>query len=134
MELTHRPALERPLGPVLLLFLGSCVLFAGSLAALSWTYLPYDLLERYTPEERFLVWEGVVWLFALLFTFMGVSAILEVAGLRVREAGAELVHRLRSFHGGSVLENGPAIAPWWMLTCGSLLMVIGTAARYWMAP
>ena len=113
-------------------FFGSALAFGGGLSYLAWSRLPYEELERFTREEEFIVWEGVVWLFALLLTFLGASIILERAGWNLSKAVKDL---RRSFGDeGGVTALRPDVVPWWMLTAGMILMIIGFLARVILAP
>ena len=110
--------------------LGSALLFASLLALLAWELLPYEKLERFTPEQQFLAWEGVVWMVALMFTFLGISIIVENVGWRLTEAWEEL-RRSLSVRGR---DGRSAVVPWWMLAAGMVLMLIGTVVRLTLAP
>jgi hypothetical protein len=134
MELAGEVAPRRSTVTSLTAFVASAALVATGIASLAWRYLPYTRLERFSADERFLLWEGVVWLFALLFTFLGLASILEVLGLRIREGMAEFGRLLRGFELKNLPVTGPAILPWWMLTCGLILMLIGIVTRLLAGP
>jgi hypothetical protein len=77
-------------------------------------------------------WEGVVWLIALLLIFLGFSVILERAGWRVGASFRDLCRRLLEGAESALLR--PEVVPWWMLTAGGMILVIGSIARAIIAP
>lgn len=126
-----RVMLPAPILP-LILFLSSAAGFAAATSYLAWIGIPYQKLERYTPEQEFLVWEGVVWLIALLLMFFGSSVIFERAGWHVGDSFRELRRRLMEGTESGLLR--PEVVPWWMLAASGVLMVIGSIARATFAP
>jgi hypothetical protein len=115
-------------------FFGICAGSAMAFAALAWAFLPYERLERFTPEARFLAWEGVVWLFALLLGFLGLTCVLQVVGGRLREGVGELLRHLSGEDTNNPVEVVAAVLPWWMMACGGFLALIGVLARAAIAP
>lgn len=126
-----RVMLSAPVLPVAL-FLSSAAGFAAATSYLAWIGIPYQKLERYTREQEFIVWEGVVWLIALLLIFLGSSIIVERAGWRIGSSFRELRRRLLEGTQSALLH--PEVLPWWMLTAGGIFMVIGSVARATIAP
>ena len=124
-----------PFGPAaaVLLFTASAISVAAGVSALAWRYLPYETLERFTPADRFIVWEGVVWLFALVSIFLASAVILEVRGWRIDAALGDLSAEFRRRE-DDVIRISPAILPWWVLACGIVWMMIGIIGRSVLAP
>lgn len=124
-----------PLGSAgaVLLFVASAAGVAIAISLVAWRFLPYETLERYTPADRFFVWEGVVWLFALVSIFLAAAVILEVQGWRVRAAIRDLAAEFRTGERDGVRVS-PAILPWWVLACGLTWLAIGVLARSVLAP
>ena len=115
-------------------FLGISALTAAGTAALAWLYLPYERLERYTAQEQFLAWEGVVWMLALVLGFLGLACVLQVVGWQLRGGIVELVRRLAGADSDNPVVDVAAVLPWWMLTYAVFLMLIGGLARTLIAP
>lgn len=114
--------LRRPVYP--LIFSASSVVVAVGVAAAARTLLPYEAMRRTTPEDRFLAWEGVVWMVGLFLLLMGAAVIVQN------------VHRIRRWMAGRSdsgdLPQQPrafVLAPWWMLATGLILLAIGIVAR-----
>jgi hypothetical protein len=118
----------------LALFLGVCASSATGAAGLAWMYLPYEQLERFSPQERFLAWEGVVWLLALGLGLLGISCVLQVVGYRVQDGFAELARHLTAPESDSPLVVVSAVLPWGMITCGLFLVLIAVMARSLVGP
>lgn len=120
------PFISRPI-PVLL---ATGALAAVVTAWLVWSWLPYGRLDHFSPEEKFLAWEVIVWLLALSLGFLGLACVLQVAGLRLRERAAELRRRLRSARTpeGRLLAVTTAL-PWWMIGYGVFLVIIASGMR-----
>lgn len=116
------------------LFLGSGVLSAIGTAWLARVFLPYERLERFSPEEQFLAWEGVVWMIALVLGFFGVAAVLQVVGWRLRDGIVELVRHLTMPRSDDPVVVILAVLPWWMINYALCLMLIGGLARSYLAP
>ena len=105
-------------------FLASSVLVAVTLAATLRALLPYENLRRYTPEARFFLWEGAVWMLGLVLVFWGASAALETLRLGRMEGtvdGALEGLRPRPFRVSPV--------PWWMISTGAVLVAVAIQAR-----
>ena len=94
MELSVDGRSVRRIGAPIALLVGGTALLAAATAWVLWTSLPYEQLERYTAGERFMLWEGVVWLLALVLGFLGLSCVLQVVGWRIHEGVTELMRRL----------------------------------------
>lgn len=116
------------------LFAGSSALLAALTAGLLWTSLPYLRFERYTPAERFALWEGFVWLIALVLGFLGLAAVLQVVGFDLRGGVAELRRRLSRRTADHPLVSAAVVLAWWMIAYGLCLIVVATAARSIVAP
>lgn len=111
------------------LFAGSGALLAALTAQLLWTGLPYVRFARYTPAERFALWEGFVWLIALVAGFLGLAAVLQVVGWNLREGVAELRRRLTRRSSDHALVSAAAVLAWWMIGYSLFLIAGATAAR-----
>ena len=123
----------RVIGPIAQ-FLGISALTAAGTAGLAWLYLPYERLERYTPQEQFLAWEGVVWMLALVLGFLGLASVLQVIGWRLHRGIVELARRLAGADSDDPVVDLAAVLPWWMLAYAIFLMLIGGLARTLIAP
>jgi hypothetical protein len=105
-------------------FLASSALVAVTLSAALRALLPYENLRRYTPEARFFLWEGAVWMFGLVLMFWGAAAVLETLRLGRMEGtvdGALEGLRPRPFRASPV--------PWWMMSTGAVLVALAIVAR-----
>lgn len=56
--------------------MGSGAVLALLTACVLWVSLPYERFLRVSAAERFLFWEGVVWLIALVLGFLMLAATL----------------------------------------------------------
>jgi len=112
-----------------LLLVGTSALAALMTSALAWTSLPYEQLERFTASERFLLWEGVIWMLALALGMLGVSMVLQVVGWRVHDGLFELKRRLSEPFADNPIVVTSAVAPWWMIAYSLFLITVATAAR-----
>ncbi len=134
MELSRGMPAGRVVARPVALFLAICAGSAAATAWLAWAYLPYERLERFSPGERFLAWEGVVWLIALVLGFLGLACVLQVVGWRIGAGIAGLVRRLSSADGEHPLVVVSAVLPWWMMAYAIFLILIGSWARSFIAP
>ena len=134
MEISLGMPAGRSIARPVALFLGICASTAIAAAWLAWMYLPYERLERFSPEERFLAWEGVVWLMALVLGLLGVSCVLQVMGWRLRKGMGELVRHLAAPRSDNPVVVVSAVLPWWMIAHGGFLILIATLARSFIAP
>jgi hypothetical protein len=117
--------LHRRAGAVLL-FLGGGAVAALALAAGLRAYLPYDAFARGTPGERFLFWEGVVWMIGLLLVLFGAAGAMGTLHLiRWRlPSEDEFLAQIRRPD-----QRAPSLLPWWALTMGIALILIAVRAR-----
>lgn len=114
------------------LLLSNCALAAIDTAWLAWSYLPYERLDSFSPEERFLAWESVVWLLALALGLLGLACVLQVVGLRVREGVKKLERQTADSE--SRLFSVTTVLPWWMIGYAAFLVIIASGARALVAP
>lgn len=112
----------------LLLFFGS-----GALAALAVflglrELLPYESFGKRTAEERFLFWEGVLWMLGLAMVFLGGAGtfgtlhlvpLVFPSHLEIRSYARDLRPRPYRF----------SLAPWWVLCTGAVLLILIIQAR-----
>ncbi len=132
---TSRPLpASRVIARPVALFLGFCAASAMATAALAWAFLPYEAMGRFSPEVRFLAWEGVVWLIAMVLGFLGITCVLQVAGGRLRQGIAELVRHLVAPRSDNPIVVVAALLPWGMIAYGLFLALIGVLARATVAP
>jgi hypothetical protein len=114
-------------------------LAAVTIAYLAWHNLPYEAMGRYTPEERFLFWEGSMWLLALAFAFFGLAAMAGTSDMLGRHGVPAIYygsraddHALRQMKddiaGRSLFTNLPWV-PWTMLGIAVPLVVLAVVAR-----
>ena len=129
MEITRGVPAGRPITRGIALFFASCAASAMGTAWLAWTILPYEQLRRFSPEERFLAWEGVVWLLALSAGLLGLSCVLQVVGWRLGRGIAEMVRHLAAADSGNRLGVVSAVLPWWMMTYALFLILVAGWAR-----
>jgi hypothetical protein len=111
--------------------------FVGGAAGLAivtgwvlWIALPYEQLRRYTPDVRFLLWEGVAWLLALVLGFLGLSCVLQVVGSRI---GTGVKRQLGRPGADTPLETAAALLPWAMIAYSLFLILAATFARSFFA-
>jgi hypothetical protein len=124
------PSRSRPVA----LLLGSCALAAVGTAWAVWSLFPYERLALFSAEQRFLAWEGIIWLIALALGLLGLASVFQVVGHHLREGSEELGRRLRASPSEGQLLAAADVLPWWMLGYGLFLVVIATAARLLAAP
>jgi hypothetical protein len=134
MDISRELPAGRSIARPLALFFGTCALSAIGTTWLAWTYLPYDRLRRFSPQEQFLAWEGVVWLLALVAGLLGISCVLQVVGWRLRKGVGELVRHLAVPDSDYPLVVVSAVLPWGMVLYGLFLVLIAGLARSYMAP
>jgi hypothetical protein len=109
-----------------LLYLGSSALAALALAAGLRELLPYERLRSTTPEERFFLWEGVMWMLGLVMLFFGATAglgALHLGDYRLPSMD-EFLARMRTPG-----RPRPSLLPWWMVCTGALLILLAVQAR-----
>lgn len=111
------------------LFLGSSAVLAALTAQLLWSSLPYVRFAGYTPADRFALWEGFVWLIALVVGFLGLAAVLQVVGWNLGAGVAELQRRLTRPGSDPLLVTAAAVLAWWMIGYSLFLIIGATAAR-----
>jgi hypothetical protein len=129
MDRTLRAPVVTPRRALLaLLFFGSSVLVACGLAAGLRELLPYDSLRRFTAEERFMAWEGVLWMAGLAMVLLGGAGVLGTLHLlrmripgpgEVRDFARDLLPSPHRF----------SLAPWWMVSTGAVLIFLALHAR-----
>jgi hypothetical protein len=134
MDISRELPAGRSIARPLALFFGTCALSAIGTAWLAWTYLPYERLRRFSPEEQFLAWEGVVWMLALVAGLLGIACVLQVVGWRLRKGVGELVRHLTIPDSDYPLVVVSALLPWGMILYGLFLVLIAGLARSIVAP
>jgi hypothetical protein len=120
------PAISRRHLVRALLYLGSSALAALAIAFGLRELLPYERLRSTTPEERFFLWEGVMWMLGLVMLCFGVTAglgALHLGDYRLPSMD-EFLARMRSPE-----RPRPSAVPWWMACTGALLILLAVHAR-----
>lgn len=119
--------LLRRTGLVLLFFVSS-VLVAAALAYGFQEFFPYEFVRRTSPEQRFLVWEGLLWMSGLVLILFGFGAALgSLHLLNQRMPGLDEIHSFaRSIHERRFQFS---LLPWWMLCTGAILLSLAIHAR-----
>jgi hypothetical protein len=128
MERTHRrPGLVRTI-LLVLLFLGTGALAAFGVSIGLRAFLPYESLGRSTAEERFLLWEGVMWMLGLAMVFFGGAGAFGT--LHLIPLWRPSFDEIRSFaHDLAPKPYRGSLAPWWVLVTGAVLLVLAVHAR-----
>lgn len=110
------------------LFFGSSALVAFGLAAGLREYLPYEGLRRFTEEERFMAWEGALWMLGLVMVFFGGAGA--IGTLHLLRLGFPAPEEIRNF-ARDMRPPKPAfsLGPYWMISTGALLLAIAIVAR-----
>lgn len=129
MDRTLRPSVpaRRRLLMVLAFFVSSA---AAALAVCTGLreLLPYEALDRHTAGERFVAWEGFVWMLGLAMVFLGGAWALGTLHLWYRRIPHEL--EIRSY--ARDLRPPPlrgSLVPWWVLSTGAVLLALAIHAR-----
>lgn len=125
-DTVHLLATSRRRAVRVLLYLGSSALAAFVLAAGLRELLPYARLRSTTPEERFFLWEGVMWMLGLVLVCFGATAGLGALHLGdYRLPGMdEFLARMRD-----PARPRPSLLPWWVVCTGVLLILLAVHAR-----
>jgi hypothetical protein len=111
-----------------LAFFGSSALAALALFLGLRELLPYEAMDRHTAEERFLAWEGVLWMLGLAMVFLGGAWGLGTLHLWYRRIPHEL--EIRSYaHDLRPPSPGGSLLPWWVLSTGAVLLALALQAR-----
>jgi hypothetical protein len=126
---------ERLIGATVPLLLSAATASVISLAA--WHLLPYEALERGTPEAQFLLWESIMWMIGLALAFFGLAALLGSTDLAVqhgdphRERSAQHI-RIQVQQGvrGRMLFSDLPSVPWFMMGVGMSTLVFAFAMRF----
>ena len=124
---SQRPARART-ALLVLLFLGSSALAAFALFAGLRELLPYESFEKRTAEERFLFWEGVLWMLGLAMVFLGGAGAFGTLHLVPLTFPSYL--EIRSYERD--LRPRPyrfTLAPWWVLSTGAVLLILVLTSR-----
>lgn len=109
---------------------------AGALALVAWHFLPYETLERQTPEERFALWESVMWMSGLALGFFGLAALFGSTDLYAssgspylnRSADHIRIRVQEGIRGRMLFSDLPAV-PWFMMQTGGVVLLVAIAAR-----
>lgn len=106
------------------LFLASAALVAVALAAGLRELLPYENLRRYTPEARFFLWEGAVWMLGLAMICWGGAGVFETLHLARTEGAVD-----GALEGRRPRRPRFSAVPWWLIATGAVLLVVAIQAR-----
>jgi hypothetical protein len=111
---------------------GSAVLAAAFSLAL-WKWFPYADFHRTTLEDRFFLWEAVVWLLGLLLIFFGIGAALGTLHLaNARMPPMEEVYWSSRTRPRS--QERVSIFGVWMVLTGGVLLALAAWARASLLP
>jgi hypothetical protein len=109
---------------------------AAAIAFTAWHLLPYELLERNSPSQRFHLWEATMWMGGMALALFGLAAWFGSTDLYGRTADPHSPHstahvRRRMLDGirGRHLFADLEFLPWFMTACGIALVAIAAAAR-----
>jgi hypothetical protein len=128
MERTSRRPTAVRTALLVLLFLGSSALAAFALSMGLRELLPYERLERTTAEERFLLWEAVLWMLGLAMVFLGGAGAMGT--MHLLPLWRPTFEEIRSFaHDLRPPAYRFSLAPWWVLSTGAVLLAIALQAR-----
>jgi hypothetical protein len=117
--------------------MAGAVIFSGA----AWYLLPYELLERQTPSDRFMLWEGVVWMAGLTLIFFGIAAFFGSTDMFGRTGDPYSnrtfdhdTNRIRHGLAGRHLFTDLPAAPWIMAGIGAALIAGATVSRMLILP
>ncbi len=110
------------------LILAASAAIAAGVAFALWEYFPYASFHRSTLEERFFLWEGILWMLGLVLICFGIPAALGTRHLlNTRIPSMAEIYSVS--HVRPHRQDRFSFVPVWMVLTGIVFLVLATWAR-----